>query len=100
MPYLVCHHPYGGDWLRRLRRGCSGGALPPYPVAPPPLGQCPPGPGIEEAERKEAPVRPVFTALVRAVHHLVTATSEAVPPPLFTQERGKLSWSPPRAPPH
>ena len=94
MPCPVHRHPCGGDQVRRLRVRCYGGAPPPYLVAQPPLGRCPPRLGQEQQRRVRAPVHPMYTAAIRAVHCLVTATGGVVPPPFLSREWGKPGWSP------
>ena len=90
-PCSVHRYPYGYDRLGGREQWVALGALPPYPVAPPPLGRCPPRCGRERLELRLAVEGAVCTATGRTVHRLVTAISEAVPPPCFTQERGKPS---------
>ena len=64
------------------RGGREGGVLrgttTPCPVAPSPLGRCPPGRGRSELELRLAAEGAVCTATGRMVHRLATATGVAV----------------------
>jgi hypothetical protein len=65
------HRPgLSGDRLAEAKDAGAEDGTAIVPVAPPPLGRCPPGGGQEQCVGVWAPVCPVYTARCMAMHHL------------------------------
>jgi hypothetical protein len=82
---MVVHCPgLSGDRLAEAEDAGAEDGTANVSVAPPPLGQCPPGRGREQRVEGRAPECPVYTASGVTVHRLVTIAGRVVLPPLFT----------------